>query len=149
MTVEPVDHVVLSDEATRAVEDGIARYEGAKQLAEERRLRIEELEARDRGKDVTIETLRRDLDDVRDRLAASERITADAVAIRTQYETLVIQLAGMLNGFIPTVPRPRPLPRDAEAKAPGNGRALSAEEAKSILDVLGRELEPTSILKRN
>lgn len=112
----------LSQESMKLVEAGKAAHQAVVDLAEARRLKIEEQANELKLINLEVDRLRIDVHDMKIRMADLIKENQKSDAARVAYETFVILLARQITEFVPPSP-PEYIHRREEEKPVGNGHA--------------------------
>jgi hypothetical protein len=110
----------LSQESMKLVEAGKAAHQAVVDLAETRRLKIEEQANELKLINLEVDRLRIDVHDMKIRMADLIKENQKSDAARVAYETFVILLARQITEFVPPSP-PEYVHRREEEKPAGNG----------------------------
>lgn len=94
----------LSQESIKLVEAGKVAHQAVVELAEARRLKIEEQEREIKLTSLELDRVRIDVHDMKERVAALILENQRADAARVAYETFVILLARQITEFVPPSP---------------------------------------------
>jgi len=138
-----VDDVTLSEESIKRVEAGAAAHQAVIAIAEQRRVKLEEIERELKLANMDVDRLRVDVHDLTEKLAEAREERRKAESARVAYETFVALLARQLLEFIPPYPPLHVHRRETPAEDPpegvnGGGEKREEEPAPASLPQAGQ-----------